>query len=304
MVVKSLRKRDPLATPHKGIIMSAVVVGVDSSETALAAAKRAAKIAASLGQPLHLVMAVKPGHSTTIKHGGDSFFDDWTQDSKQLLQRIKHDIGMPDATSSIGSKDPVEAICAEAEKVGASLIVVGNRRVQGVKRVLGAVANGVLRHAGCDVLVVQTSSPVANETANGSTSHSISTAKVFRLSSKQELARLDSIATSIQVPAGRELTSEGRHGKEFGVLLDGSATVTVDGEVVATLRAGDHFGEMALLQAAGVGSDLRTATVVADTDLWISVMSVQEFGTLLNEFPDVADQLRRSAAQRATAVNT
>lgn len=283
--------------------MSAVVVGVDSSETAMVAARRAAEIAASLGQPLHLVMAVKPGHSTTITHGGESFFEDWTQDSKQLLQRIKHEIGMPNATSSLGSKDPVEAICAEAEKLGASLIVVGNRRVQGVKRVLGAIATGVLRHAGCDVLVVQTSATVANEATNHSSSHSISTAKVFRWSSEQERARLDSIATSLQVTAGRELTSEGKHGREFGVLLDGSATVTIDGEVVATLRAGDHFGEMALLHAAGADSDLRTATVVADTDLWISVMSIREFGTLLSEFPDVADQLRRSSAQRAVAVD-
>lgn len=289
-----------MATSHKGIIMSAVVVGVDSSETALVAAQRAAEIARSLGQPLHLVMALKPGHSTTIEHCGESFFEDWTQDGKQLLQRIKFLIGMPDATASIGSKDPVEAICAEAEKVNASLIVVGNRRVQSVKRILGAVATGVVRHAGCDVLVVQTSVSVAVENP---TSHSISTAKVFRLSSERERARLDAIATSTQIPAGRELTSEGRHGKEFGVLLDGSATVTVDGEVVATLRAGDHFGEMALLQAVGVGGDLRTATVVADTDLWISVMSVQEFGTLLNEFPDVADQLRRVAAQRTAALN-
>ncbi len=282
--------------------MSAVVVGVDGSETALVAARRAAAIATSLAQPLHLVMAVKHGHSATIQHGSESFFDDWTQDSKQLLQRIKHDIGMPNATSSIGVKDPVEAICAEADKLGASLIVVGNRRVQGVKRVLGAVANGVLRHAGCDVLVVQTSVPAANEMPGSSTSHSISTANVFHWTTEPERARLDAIASSIRVPAGRELTSEGRHGKEFGVLLDGSATVSVDGEVVATLGAGDHFGEMALLRAAGAGDDLRTATVVADTDLWISVMSVREFGTLLVEFPDVAQRLRRSAAERAAAV--
>ncbi len=153
--------------------MSAVVVGVDGSETALFAARRAAEIATSLGQPLHLVMAVKPGRSETIEVGGESFFEDWTNDSKQLLQQIKLEIGMPNATSSLGSKDPVEAICAEADKLEASLIVVGNRRVQGVKRLLGAVATGVLRNAGCDVLVVQTSAPATNEAADDSTSQRV-----------------------------------------------------------------------------------------------------------------------------------
>lgn len=143
--------------------MSGVIVGVDGSETALVAARRAAAIATLLDEPLHLVMAVKPGRSEMIQQGGETFFDDWTQESKQLMQRIKLDIGMPDATSTIGSKDPAEAICGEADRLDASLIVVGNRRVQGVKRVLGAVANGVLRHAGCDVLVVQTSAAVAAE---------------------------------------------------------------------------------------------------------------------------------------------
>jgi nucleotide-binding universal stress UspA family protein len=47
-------------------------------------------------------------------------------------------------------------ILDEAQKVGADLIVIGNVRMQGAKRVLGAVANDVLHHAPCDVLLVKT----------------------------------------------------------------------------------------------------------------------------------------------------
>ena len=36
------------------------------------------------------------------------------------------------------------------------MIVVGNRRVQGVSRVLGSIASDVLRRAPCDVLIVNT----------------------------------------------------------------------------------------------------------------------------------------------------
>ncbi len=282
--------------------MSGVVVGVDDSETALHAARRAAAIASSLGESLHLVMAVKPGHSGTIRHGSEEFFEDWTQEAKQSLQRIRLDLKVPDATIAIGEKDPAKAICAEAAKFDASLIVVGNRRVQSAKRVLGTVANDVLRLAPCDVLVVQTMGAVAAKDPKSSTSHRTSSADLFRWATADQRRRIDQLATSVQVSAGTVLTTQGQIGREFGVLLDGSATVTVDGEVVATLRAGDHFGEMALLEAAGVGNDLRSATVTTDTDLWIGVMSVHEFRTLLAEFPEIAEQLRASTADRAAAI--
>lgn len=136
--------------------MSGVVVGVDDSETACRAVQRAALVAEVLGEPLHLVMAVKPGVSRTIKKGAEDFVIDWVAEASQLLESIKLKAGVTEATTSVGDKDPAKAICAEAERRGASVIVVGNRRVQGVSRVLGAVASDVLKHAPCDVLVAHT----------------------------------------------------------------------------------------------------------------------------------------------------
>ena len=49
-------------------------------------------------------------------------------------------------------------LCAEAVRLDASTIVVGNRRVQGASRLLGSVAVSVLRSAPCDVLIAQTTS--------------------------------------------------------------------------------------------------------------------------------------------------
>ena len=43
-----------------------------------------------------------------------------------------------------------------AKEIGADLIVVGNRRVQGIGRVLGSVATDVAHHAPCDVYIVKT----------------------------------------------------------------------------------------------------------------------------------------------------
>ena len=51
---------------------------------------------------------------------------------------------------------PTEVLIGEAERLGASLIVVGNRRMQGLGRVLGSVANSVAHNAPCDVYIVKT----------------------------------------------------------------------------------------------------------------------------------------------------
>jgi nucleotide-binding universal stress UspA family protein len=136
--------------------MGAIVVGVDRSETAHRAAERAAGIAAALGEPLHLVMAVKDGASHDVQVGGDSFHVDWVTEATQFLDNMRHELKAPDAGTSLGEGKPADALCEEAERIGASMIVVGNRRVKGAARVLGAVATDVVRHAPCDVLIVDT----------------------------------------------------------------------------------------------------------------------------------------------------
>ncbi|WP_420451347.1 universal stress protein [Ilumatobacter sp.] len=136
--------------------MGGIVVGVDESATARRAAVRAVEIARALDEPLHLVMSVKDSSSQVVRRGGDEFVIDRTEQAERTIDSIKSDIGAPDARSTVGGTDPADSLCEEAERVGASMIVVGNRRVQGVSRVLGAIASDVLRQAPCDVLVAHT----------------------------------------------------------------------------------------------------------------------------------------------------
>ena len=136
--------------------MPGVVVGVDDSDTARRAARRAVEVASALGEPLHLVTATRDTSSKVVQRGGDEFVIDATEPATRLLDEIRREIGAPDASTTVGGADPAGAICDEAERIGASTIVVGNRRVQGVARVLGAVASDVLKRAPCDVLVVRT----------------------------------------------------------------------------------------------------------------------------------------------------
>jgi nucleotide-binding universal stress UspA family protein len=51
-----------------------------------------------------------------------------------------------------------QALCDLAERVGADLLVVGNRGMKGGRRFLGSVPNTVSHHAPCSVLIVDTTS--------------------------------------------------------------------------------------------------------------------------------------------------
>jgi CRP-like cAMP-binding protein len=128
--------------------------------------------------------------------------------------------------------------------------------------------------------------------------HTVAAAAIFAHCSGKQRRRLEQLSTPIEVKAGYELTHEGSTGHEFGVIIEGRAVVRVDGHQVAKLGPGDHYGEVALLEEVGHTHGRRMATVTAETDLWVSVMSVAEFRTVLVEMPDVADAVRRAARDR------
>ncbi len=134
-----------------------------------------------------------------------------------------------------------------------------------------------------------------------SETHSIASAKILEGLSKKQKTGLERFSSALRVPSGTALTTEGTVGKEFGVLISGTATVTVGDTVVATLSSGDHYGEVALLEGVGDDPRHRTATVTADDDLWVSVMTTREFDSLTANFPDVFDTIRHDAVDRVQA---
>lgn len=107
------------------------------------------------GLPLHIVTAVRKGE---VKEYGSGSNDHWNVDTdrRALDDLVIEFQSMVPVTTAALDTDPVLALCAEATRLGASVIVVGNKRVQGVSRVLGSVAGGVTRLAPCDVFVVHT----------------------------------------------------------------------------------------------------------------------------------------------------
>jgi nucleotide-binding universal stress UspA family protein len=58
--------------------------------------------------------------------------------------------------SHLRTDDPAHALIDVAEHVGADLVVVGNRGMSGVRRMLGSVPNKVSHHCPCSLLIVDT----------------------------------------------------------------------------------------------------------------------------------------------------
>lgn len=116
---------------------------------------------------------------------------------------------------------------------------------------------------------------------------------VFARCSKKELEAVSRIGTTIMVEPGYVLTREGRRGYEFFVITEGTATCTIDGETVATLEAGDFFGEIALLDGG-----TRSATVVADTPMQVIVIDSREFSGMIDDAPSASRQIMSALAAR------
>lgn len=93
-----------------------------------------------------------------------------------------------------------------------------------------------------------------------------------------------------------KLTGEGASGYSFFVLLDGSATVTINGTEVRTLGAGDFFGELAIL-----GDGRRTATVTTASPSAVLVLFGTEFRRLQQEYPELAAQVESALRETAQA---
>lgn len=116
---------------------------------------------------------------------------------------------------------------------------------------------------------------------------------LFSQCSKRELAEVAAVADEIDLRAGKELTRQGRPGREFFVLIDGEADVKKNGRKIATMKSGDFFGEIAL-----VSSKPRTATVVATTPVRVLVLTDRSFRRVLEHSPSIQLKVLQALADR------
>lgn len=109
----------------------------------------------------------------------------------------------------------------------------------------------------------------------------------------RELRRIDKLATTVAIRAGRVLCRQGEPGRECFVLLDGTADVDIDGRH-HTLGRGALLGEIALLIPRG----RRTATVATITNSTLLAFTKSEFANLMSALPTVAHSILRETSRR------
>lgn len=137
-----------------------IVTGVDDTETAAMAARTAARLAVALDARLHVLSAYGKFESGSVTSGSETIrFNTEKQASRTasaVVADLRAEFPRLKVTSGPAEGRPWEALVNAAKELDASLIVVGNKRVQGFGRVLGSIARDVAAHAPCDVYIAHT----------------------------------------------------------------------------------------------------------------------------------------------------
>jgi CRP-like cAMP-binding protein len=120
---------------------------------------------------------------------------------------------------------------------------------------------------------------------------------LFKHCTTRELGEIAAIADELDLKEGKELTREGRAGREFFVLVEGTAEVMIGKKSINAVRQGDFLGEIALVTGRP-----RTATVKATSPVRVLVITARNFRTLLEKHPEIQRKVLLAMADRlATA---
>ena len=116
---------------------------------------------------------------------------------------------------------------------------------------------------------------------------------LFSAASKAELAQIAGIADQVDLPEGKTLIKEGETGREFFILIDGTADVMQGGSKIRTMGPGDFFGEIALISKAP-----RSATITTTAPVKALVITDRAFRQLLEHSPQIAVPVLTALAER------
>ena len=141
-----------------------VVVATDGSPTAEVALLHAVGVAEACDARLHIVNARRSGGpmmaasletAAMVGHGVEAAVDAQASLASVLEERADELRGRGlDVAVHCGVGEPADVIVHHAEKLGADLIVVGNKGMH--RRVLGSIPKAVSHRAPCSVLIVRT----------------------------------------------------------------------------------------------------------------------------------------------------
>jgi CRP-like cAMP-binding protein len=117
--------------------------------------------------------------------------------------------------------------------------------------------------------------------------------ELFSGLTKKELTALARLSDEVDVAEGTTLATQGEHGRQVEVILQGTAVVRRNGRKVAELGRGDVVGEISL-----VTHRPRNADVVTTSPSTLLVLDGRAFDTVMAEMPSVSQKVLRIVADR------
>jgi CRP/FNR family transcriptional regulator len=109
----------------------------------------------------------------------------------------------------------------------------------------------------------------------------------------EQIDRLAQLGTAVSAADGKDIVQEGERGDDFFVVTSGKVRVARANREIASLGAGDYFGELALFDPAP-----RNATVTAVGSVALVSLSRSAFMVALDEMPAMRDALLHGMARR------
>src|SRR5580704_6311785 len=103
-----------------------------------------------------------------------------------------------------------------------------------------------------------------------------------------------------EVPAGKNLIKQGASDTDLFLILKGAVSIAVDGREVAHKEAGEHVGEMAVVDPVTP----RSASVVTTVDTVVARIAEPDFSALADRHPRLWRRIALELASRLRTVST
>jgi serine/threonine protein phosphatase PrpC len=149
------------------------------------------------------------------------------------------------------------------------------------------------------VVAIQIEKIIPEETLLASATRKIESLKkipLFKKLTYQQLTQMANILVEEHYREDEKIITEGEIGDKFFICLEGVVRVQKSGSILSELKAGDYFGEMAL-----VDNMPRSADVIVSKDCHILSMTRSDLFHLIKENPSIAVKFLWSFTQVLTS---
>ena len=121
---------------------------------------------------------------------------------------------------------------------------------------------------------------------------------IFAALPHEQVERLAKYAEELDVPAGTELTHEGRYEGPVYAVLSGYIGIQRGGKTVDTIGPGGFLGEIAAIDGGA-----RTATGWAIEDARVVAISPRQFNAVLDEAPELRAAVMSAMEERLARID-